>query len=59
MKKILSEIQSGEFAKEFVKNVSTLQAAREKQKEHQIEQVGESLMSMMPWINKIVDKTKN
>jgi len=59
MKKILSEIQSGEFAKEFVKNVSTLAAAREKQKEHQIEQVGESLRSMMPWINKIVDKTKN
>jgi len=59
MKKILSEIQSGEFAKEFVKNVSTLPAAREKQKEHQIEQVGESLRSMMPWINKIVDKTKN
>ncbi len=59
MKKILSEIQSGEFAKEFVKNVSTLPTAREKQKEHQIEQVGESLRSMMPWINKIVDKTKN
>ncbi len=59
MKKILLEIQSGEFAKEFVKNVSTLPAAREKQKEHQIEQVGESLRSMMPWINKIVDKTKN
>ena len=59
MKKILSEIQSGDFAKEFVKNVSTLPAAREKQKEHQIEQVGESLRSMMPWINKIVDKTKN
>jgi len=59
MKKILSEIQSGEFAKEFVKNVSTLPAAREKQKEHQIEQVGESLRSMMPWINKIIDKTKN
>ena len=59
MKKILSEIQSGEFAKEFVKNVSTLPAAREKQKEHQIEKVGESLRSMMPWINKIVDKTKN
>jgi ketol-acid reductoisomerase len=59
MKKILSEIQSGDFAKEFVKNVSTLPAAREKQKEHQIEKVGESLRSMMPWINKIVDKTKN
>lgn len=59
MKKILSEIQSGEFAKEFVKNVNSLPDAREKQKEHNIEKVGESLRSMMPWINKIVDKTKN
>ena len=59
MKKILTQIQSGEFAQEFVKNVNSLPQAREKQKEHQIEQVGESLRSMMPWINKIVDKTKN
>jgi len=59
MKKILSEIQSGSFAKEFVQNVSTLPQSREKQKQHQIEQVGESLRSMMPWINKIVDKSKN
>jgi len=59
MKKILSEIQSGSFAKEFVQNVSSLSQSREKQKQHQIEQVGESLRSMMPWINKIVDKSKN
>ena len=59
MKKILTQIQSGEFAQEFVKNVNSLPQAREKQKEHQIEQIGESLRSMMPWINKIVDKTKN
>ena len=59
MKKILSEIQSGSFAKEFVQNVSSLPQSREKQKQHQIEQVGESLRSMMPWINKIVDKSKN
>jgi ketol-acid reductoisomerase len=36
-----------------------LPARREKQRQHQIEQVGESLRSMMPWIKKIVDKTKN
>jgi ketol-acid reductoisomerase len=59
MKKILSEIQSGSFTKEFVQNVSSLPQSREKQKQHQIEQVGESLRSMMPWINKIVDKSKN
>ena len=59
MKKILSEIQDGSFAKEFVDNVGDLPARREIQKQHQIEQVGESLRSMMPWIKKIVDKSKN
>ncbi|SMN16551.1 Ketol-acid reductoisomerase [uncultured Candidatus Thioglobus sp.] len=61
MKKILTEIQDGTFAKEFVANVGELPARREVQREHQIEQVGESLRSMMPWINKnkIVDQTKN
>ena len=59
MKKILAEIQNGTFAKEFVENVATLPDRREAQKKHQIEQVGESLRSMMPWIKKIVDKTKN
>ena len=59
MKKILTEIQDGSFAKEFIANVGELPARREKQKEHSIEKVGESLRSMMPWINKIVDKSKN
>ncbi|MDC9726670.1 MAG: ketol-acid reductoisomerase [Candidatus Thioglobus sp.] len=61
MKKILTEIQDGTFAKEFVANVSDLPARREVQREHKIEQVGESLRSMMPWINKnkIVDQAKN
>lgn len=61
MKKILSEIQDGTFAKEFVTNVGELPARREVQRAHQIEQVGESLRSMMPWINKnkIVDQSKN
>jgi ketol-acid reductoisomerase len=61
MKKILAEIQSGEFAKEFVKNVSGLPARREEMKKHGIEVVGEKLRGMMPWItaNQIVDKTKN
>jgi ketol-acid reductoisomerase len=61
MKKILSEIQSGEFAKEFVANVGGLPARREEMKKHDIEIVGEKLRSMMPWItaNKLVDTEKN
>ncbi len=61
MKKILTEIQDGSFAKEFLENVSTLPARRDVQREHQIEKVGESLRSMMPWIakNKLVDTAKN
>ena len=59
MKKILGEIQDGSFAKEFVANVGDLPARREVQRQHKIEQVGESLRSMMPWIDKIVDQSKN
>ena len=61
MKKILSQIQDGSFAKEFIENVNTLPARRDIQREHQIEKVGESLRSMMPWIakNKLVDQSKN
>jgi len=59
MKEILDEIQDGSFAEEFVKNVGELPARREVQRKHKIEQVGESLRSMMPWIKKIVDKSKN
>ena len=61
MKKILSEIQSGFFTKEFISNVGDLPARREVQRKHQIETVGESLRSMMPWIakNKLVDQSKN
>ncbi len=61
MKKILNQIQDGSFAKEFIENVDTLPARRDIQREHQIEKVGESLRSMMPWIakNKLVDQSKN
>jgi len=61
MKKILSQIQDGSFAKEFIENVDTLPARRDIQHNHQIEKVGESLRSMMPWIakNKLVDQSKN
>ncbi len=59
MKKILAQIQDGSFAKEFVQNVSSLPARRDKTREHQIEKTGEQLRSMMPWINKVVDQSKN
>ncbi|ABA58971.1 ketol-acid reductoisomerase [Nitrosococcus oceani] len=65
MRRILSEIQSGEFAREFIlenqAGAPTLKAKRRLGQEHLIEQVGERLRSMMPWIGKsrIVDKSKN
>jgi ketol-acid reductoisomerase len=65
MKKILSEIQSGAFAKEWMdenaNGCPNFYALREKGEKHQIEEVGARLREMMPWIaaNKIVDKSKN
>ncbi len=65
MKKILKEIQSGEFAKEWMAENETggkrFPEMRAKAAKHPIEEVGATLRSMMPWIaaNKIVDKTKN
>ena len=65
MKKILREIQTGEFARDFIlenqSGAATLKAKRRLGREHQIEQVGAKLRDMMPWIkaNKIVDKTRN
>lgn len=65
MRRILTEIQNGEFAREFIleneAGAPTLKAKRRLGQEHQIEQVGGRLREMMPWIkaNKIVDKSKN
>ena len=65
MKKILNEIQSGQFAREFVSEnqagATTIKAMRRLSQAHEIEQVGTRLRAMMPWIeeNKLVDKTKN
>ncbi|MCG8378954.1 MAG: ketol-acid reductoisomerase [Proteobacteria bacterium] len=65
MKKILSEIQNGEFAREFIlenqSGASVMKAKRRISREHGIEVVGEKLRSMMPWIkdNKLVDHEKN
>ena len=65
MKKILNEIQSGEFVREFMNENKTgkknFNALRAKGKIHQIESTGEKLRSMMPWIskNKLVDQKTN
>ena len=65
MRKILKEIQNGEFAREFVSENKTgaavLWTMRRRLAEHQIEQVGKELRSMMSWIgdNPLVDKGKN
>lgn len=65
MKQILWEIQSGQFAKEWMlenkANTPTFNALRRKGMEHPIEDVGARLRSMMSWIgsSKIVDKSKN
>ena len=65
MRRILKEIQTGEFAREFIlenkADQPTLKAKRRIDQGHQIEEVGERLRSMMPWIaaNKLVDKDKN
>ena len=65
MKKVLEDIQTGEYAKSFIlenkAGAPTLMSRRRINAEHQIEIVGEKLRAMMPWIkaNKLVDQTKN
>jgi ketol-acid reductoisomerase len=54
MKKILGEIQSGEFAKEWIAEnragQESFQRMREEQKDHQVEREGRELRNMMDWI---------
>ncbi len=65
MRKILTEIQTGQFAKEFIlenkAGAPTLKALRRIGQAHQVEIVGAKLRDMMPWIkkNRLVDQTKN
>ena len=57
MKKILSEIQSGQFAREFVlENQSGkpgFTAMRRQEAEHPIEEVGKDLRAMFSWLKKV------
>ncbi|HKJ74944.1 MAG TPA: ketol-acid reductoisomerase [Alphaproteobacteria bacterium] len=65
MKRILDDIQSGRFARDWMLENEvgqpSFKAMRARSAEHPIEQVGERLRGMMPWIgkNKLVDKSKN
>ncbi len=65
MRRILKEIQNGEFAREFIlenqAGAATLKAKRRIGERHLIEEVGSKLRSMMPWIQKkkLVDKSVN
>ncbi len=65
MKRILGEIQSGQYAREFVlenkAGAPMLLAQRKNLAAHGIERVGETLRAMMPWIkrNKLVDQSRN
>jgi len=64
MKKILEEIQSGEFAREWIlecrANKPVFNALTKKGEAHPIEEVGARLREMMPWLKKgrLVDKSK-
>lgn len=65
MKKILAEIQSGQFVRDWMLECQagqpSFKATRRRHAEHPIEQTGAKLRAMMPWIakNKLVDKAKN
>ena len=65
MKKILGEIQTGAFAREWMlenkANRPVFNALARQGREHPIEAVGEKLRAMMPWLKegRLVDKAKN
>jgi len=65
MKRVLEDIQTGKFARDWMLenkvNQASFKATRRRLAEHPIEQVGEKLRGMMPWIGKnaLVDKTRN
>jgi len=59
MKKILQDIQSGQFAREWIlenkAGQPSFQAMRRSGKEQQLEKVGRELRKMMPWLKKDID----
>ena len=65
MKKILADIQSGRFTRDWMLenkvNQTSFKATRAKLAQHPIEQVGAKLREMMPWIKQraLVDRSRN
>ena len=65
MKAVLEDIQSGKFTRDWMLenkvNQTSFKATRARNAAHPIEEVGERLRGMMPWIakSKLVDKEKN
>ena len=65
MKRVLADIQTGRFTRDWMLenkvSQTNFKATRRRNAEHDIEQVGEKLRAMMPWIakNRLVDKAKN
>jgi len=65
MKRILADIQSGRFARDWMLEnevgQTSFKATRRREAEHGIEEVGAKLRAMMPWLaaNRMVDKEKN
>ena len=65
MKKVLDDIQSGRFVRDWMNEnaagQASFKATRRRGSEHQIEEVGQRLRAMMPWItkNKLVDTARN
>ncbi len=65
MKRVLANIQSGRFARDWMLenkvNQTNFKAMRRASMAHPVEQVGEKLRAMMPWIakNALVDKSRN
>jgi len=56
MREILAEVQSGDFAREWISENEAgrpnFDKMRSQEKEHPIEQVGAKLRAMMPWLKK-------
>jgi ketol-acid reductoisomerase len=65
MKKVLQDIQAGRFTsdwmREYKAGLPAFKATRRLNDNHPIEEVGQRLRGMMPWIraNALVDKAKN
>ncbi len=65
MKRVLDDIQAGRFTRDWMlenkARQTSFKATRRRNAEHPIEQIGQELRAMMPWIsaNRLVDKAKN